>query len=803
MASLTPGILLKLLQNMNSDERVGGEYRSVLLQVISIVPALAGSELWPNKGFYIKVSDSSHSTYVSLNDEDNDLILADKLQLGQFIYVEKLKSASPVPKVVGVKPVPGRHPCIGSPEDLMAKNSFLKQPAAKSSEKNVSADKSSDKVVSAGFERRPKRSTDRALNPNLMNTISLSERPSINVAERMKQLRAASSENLQPEKSNNNNKSEKKHSSLSTAKMVKSGAANRVKSQAPLASTTPQEERKIVIKEDPAAVPSRYRQGISPNTKRTPHSSQVFTSFDESPNEKLSKASSGGKVSPKKKKPAGCMPKTPPDLTCVTGKSLHKSWEGAVTGVKEQREKTSSKNSVQSKTQVAQSRGIDSTHCTPAGKEALGSPRDASEISKLSSRRNSVSQKPKLSPVDELCHRLSQLKIHDKKWTDGSVPWDSLPANIVEFGKDALKRRNAASVAAAEALVEASASESVIRCMSMFSELLSSAKTEDPHPSIDQFFSIHEMIVQSMNISKALAKCRAANKQEDQENSDKLDPEFVNICAEKQKNAAQLVKVTLATDLASISFLINSIFKNLHVKEAKKDRAPSNPQNTALDAPSDMQTSKSQALSLSSRRSSLDNKIPVKSPLSSVPESKGDKKQNSSEKSDIKPPSGMKVNAFKGHSIGAILSGRNAKAQSKVSPEPCLREPYVEWMRGNGMNETAELAKHLQKEAQSWFLKFIENVLNTGFQPCNENEDITKNSTGKSQLQQEKSQIAAMLSQLKKANDWLDELVHDPADEDSAKLVETVDRLKQKMYEFLLQHVESAASALDNQANGV
>ena len=64
MASLNPGILLKLLQHMNSDVRVAGEHRSVMLQVIGIVPALAGGDLWPNQGFYIKLSDSSHATYV-------------------------------------------------------------------------------------------------------------------------------------------------------------------------------------------------------------------------------------------------------------------------------------------------------------------------------------------------------------------------------------------------------------------------------------------------------------------------------------------------------------------------------------------------------------------------------------------------------------------------------------------------------------------------------------------------------------------------------------------------------------------
>ena len=119
MASLIPGVLLKLLQSVNSDVKVRGEYRSVLLQVISIVPALTGSELWPNQGFFIKVSDSSHSTYVSLSKKDNDLILNNKLQLGQYFYVDKMESGTPVPILVGVRPIPGRHPFEGNPKDLM------------------------------------------------------------------------------------------------------------------------------------------------------------------------------------------------------------------------------------------------------------------------------------------------------------------------------------------------------------------------------------------------------------------------------------------------------------------------------------------------------------------------------------------------------------------------------------------------------------------------------------------------------------------------------------------------------------
>ncbi|KAL0421365.1 UNVERIFIED_CONTAM: hypothetical protein Slati_3159400 [Sesamum latifolium] len=83
MASLAPGILLKLLDGMNTGVKPTSEHRSSLLQVTDIVPAdLDEKNLLPKHGFYIKVSDSSHSIY-------------------------------------GAKPLPGRHPLMGTPEPLM------------------------------------------------------------------------------------------------------------------------------------------------------------------------------------------------------------------------------------------------------------------------------------------------------------------------------------------------------------------------------------------------------------------------------------------------------------------------------------------------------------------------------------------------------------------------------------------------------------------------------------------------------------------------------------------------------------
>lgn len=68
----------------------------------------------------MRVSDSVHSAYVSVSDEDVELILSDKVQLGQFIHVTWLDSGSPVPVLRGIKPIPKRRPCVGDPKDLIS-----------------------------------------------------------------------------------------------------------------------------------------------------------------------------------------------------------------------------------------------------------------------------------------------------------------------------------------------------------------------------------------------------------------------------------------------------------------------------------------------------------------------------------------------------------------------------------------------------------------------------------------------------------------------------------------------------------
>ncbi|KAA8518786.1 hypothetical protein F0562_016440 [Nyssa sinensis] len=132
MATLAPGILLNLLDGMNSGVKPTSQHRISLLQVTDIVPAdLDEKNLLPKHGFYIKVADSSHSIYVSLPFEQDDPVLSNKMQLAQFIYVDRLESGSPVPVAKGTQTIPGRHPLVGTPEPIMG----LREKGEKSEQK--------------------------------------------------------------------------------------------------------------------------------------------------------------------------------------------------------------------------------------------------------------------------------------------------------------------------------------------------------------------------------------------------------------------------------------------------------------------------------------------------------------------------------------------------------------------------------------------------------------------------------------------------------------------------------------------
>ena len=378
MASLTSGILLKLLQSMNSTCRVTGDHRSALLQVIGIVPALAGSDLWPNHGFYVQLSDSLNSTYVSLSERDNELILTNRLQLGQFVYVDRFDFDSPVPRVCGIRPIAGRHAFVGSPEPLVArisssKREFVIQPVAADSDRSVdpiavylSSKKSeesrsesegemkeSKKIEGKNEKLRRSRSSRQALAP-IGNVGGDSDEPKVSDKPQRFSSPAAPKRSVSAGKKN--------IAVVAPAERDPSPAGRGKRSASPVPSKcvvpsliAAREENRKTSREPSIIVPSRYRQPsptgrkqASPNARRTSLSPMRRLSGGVKLSPMVAAADSTGK-----KKMASIVAGISKVSEALVGsaKTIRKSWEEppppaatAATASVEQKEKIVSKN---------------------------------------------------------------------------------------------------------------------------------------------------------------------------------------------------------------------------------------------------------------------------------------------------------------------------------------------------------------------------------------------------------------------------------------------------------------------------
>lgn len=113
------------------------------------------------------------------------------------------------------------------------------------------------------------------------------------------------------------------------------------------------------------------------------------------------------------------------------------------------------------------------------------------------------------------------------------------------------------------------------------------------------------------------------------------------------------------------------------------------------------------------------------------------------------------------------------------------------WTPGKGVSETVDLGLALQSELVAWFLKFVEQALDAGFHligadSCN----AAANSTALTS-QDKNGQVAAVLSHLKRVNEWLD-CVGMNLEVKNSSLTETIEGLKKKIYGFVIRHVGSA-----------
>ncbi|KAK6118619.1 hypothetical protein DH2020_047611 [Rehmannia glutinosa] len=712
MATLVPGVLLKLLQHMNTDVKVAGEHRSSLLQVVSIVPALAGGELFPNQGFYLKVSDSSHATYVSLPDEHDDLILSDKIQLGQFIHVERLESASPVPILRGVRPVPGRHPCVGTPEDIVATHSlgFLNNNAANSSTDSKSVNKNNKSAPSK-------------LLSNVLVKDAKSSPPRLN---------GSSKDDKKTTPGLTRSKSQL--SKLALSLDVKKESLGKLKSSSGSRS----------IPSSPTSCYSlptsfeRFANGVKQQGKikglERLEKAAYSVGLKEKPSPVRGTSLTGKKVA------GGNLMKNIVHGLEMGPKALRKSWEGNIDA------KSRESPRLKVNKQDMKSEGRSTSTPRKSMSERLPSKEDNKIMPSKSAREesniNGSAKKASINGDTPDIARSAARTIGKKssgevannglpgnlvkvsfsnRLTDASVSWASLPSSLAKLGKEVLKHRDAAQTAAIEATQEASVAETLLRCLSTYSDLSSSAKEDNPQPAVEQFLSLHASLNKVHLVADSLSKTLCVDYSDNEENPSEA---ALKVTSDGRKQAASWVNAALATNLSSFT-----VYTKLGTQ-----KSPVSASNPAIV---------------------LDNST-----------------KNTAQKIQTKTRS--TANGKSSTSVGTLR---------RPSDGPNIRSsPPIEWAKGDGLDEAVELSEMLRLESQDWFLGFVERFLDSDV----DNSSLSDN-----------GQIAGMLSQLKSVNDWLDE-IGTSKDEETPRLIssETIDRIRKKIYEYLLTHVESAAAAL-------
>jgi len=270
---------------------------------------------------------------------------------------------------------------------------------------------------------------------------------------------------------------------------------------------------------------------------------------------------------------------------------------------------------------------------------------------------------------------------------------------------------------------------------------------DDPRPAVEQFLALHSNLKNALTTVGSLSKTTSVGSSPESEET--LSEETLKTLAERRKLAASWVNAALASDLSP--FLMYS------------DQPTLASLPTSCASQNQKSNTGNQPILVLENSSKNTSPKPISKPRSSV-------------SSKVASPGTPR------------RAGDGPKARALVTTPP------PEWTRGNGLDEFMDLAEKLQTESQNWFLGFVERFLDA---------DVDSSTLS------DNGQIAGMLAQLKSVNDWLDEIsggsVNEEEEEDNGKVEdeertrvssETIDRLRKKIYEYLLTHVESAAAAL-------
>ncbi|KAJ8547649.1 hypothetical protein K7X08_011235 [Anisodus acutangulus] len=441
MAALAPGILLKLLNGMKSGVKPTSEHRSSLLQVTDIVPAdLDEKNLWPKHGFFIKVSDSSHSIYVSLPYEQDDLVLSNKMQLGQFIYVDKLEPGSPVPVVKGAKPLPRRHPLVGTPEPLMRLREKGKKVEQKMNQNLSAPPRRGSWGIGGGGEVV-------ASSPQVLKPVPIDFDQCTPIKEKSSAVKFARIIPMSPVIRGKFSKD-----GGATSGMVRSSAGGALLSK---------------LMEAKGESPSMVRKSCATPSMMKFHRSISVTDRD-----------------------------------------------------REQRIVDSPLNS------ATQEKKSSTPPPSLRSARMAASPTVGREFQRLpNSKKFSQEQQQQSQPIDST---------HDNTSLTAN-----LPGKLSMLGKEAVQQRENAQKIALQALMDASATENLVRSLKVFSNLGRAAKSDAPTTCFDQFLEFHEQLVQAVAEMVSIQAATASNEtsqNSEQENGAPILHEIVQNSLEESQN---------------------------------------------------------------------------------------------------------------------------------------------------------------------------------------------------------------------------------------------------------------------------
>ncbi|KAJ1291682.1 hypothetical protein BS78_02G334600 [Paspalum vaginatum] len=629
--ALRPGSLQRLLRPPDPSEdddsaptprsrsRSRASRERALLQVTNITPALSGADPFSgHHGFYLRLSDSARSCYVSLHADHDDLILANGLHIGQIIEVDHLVPSVPAPVLRGFRVLPGRYPCVqqdsGDDEvkEVVSESPRRPSPTPPLPERRVRQASS----PSAIGHRHRSRSITNLSEAGSPASAARRRESLLRGLDSPKSLRKISVPSVDGNSSDDGDTSDvsSSYSSLSTVRRNWDFTGN--------------------IKDVKPVAPRRRSNSVSPGksgSKTIAHQNDVANDPLESVRRKAEKAF---KVLSKRNSHASV--KTPRDISCAAAMP-----------------------------QSASSSGI--------------------------------------------------------KWCENNVIWSSLSSNLVRHGREAMKQRDIALQAVLDGLLEASATEKLIKCLSKYSELHSD-NDDDPRELIDRFLKFSQELDHAIFIAQSQARLKHAR----------------SCCSNSTSSASAspraATKAALDRKQSAISWVRAAIEADLSPPVSRHTRA----------------TSESA-------------KAPVTEP---------------------KPVSPLFCSKPK-----CNCKGRTSKKATDASTE------------GSSVSAAIELATAMRSDGNRWFLKYIDKFLDdveseADYAVCD-------------------SQVAGLLQQLKKVDDWLNRVVRhermlpvDRSGKDGGVASEeeegdACERVRRKIYVALLRHVQYAAIALEGISSSV